>query len=395
MLCDFLQDPVEFVQKLLDERDKYDRIVTQSFNDDKTFRTALNLSFETFLNLNQRSPEFISLFVDDRLRKGLKGLSDGEIDVMLDKVMALFRYLQEKDVFEKYYRAHLSKRLLSGRPISDDAERSLLVKLKTECGYQFTSKLEGMFSDIKISREMMQEFRTWTADQQAKAGTAAAAAAGPSSSSAADGGAAAAPSSIDLQVQVLTTGSWPTQAICQCHLPRELERCCDDFRNFYLATHNGRRLVWQTNMGTADLRVDFGAKRHEINVSTYQMVVLLLFNDVDQLTYKEIAQATEIPASDLRRCLQSLALVKGKNILRKEPQGKDVSETDVFHFNDKFQSKLYKIKVGTVAAQKEGESEKLETRQKVEEDRKPQIEAAIVRIMKSRKVSAHICDGAC
>ena len=52
----------------------------------------------------------------------------------LDKVMMLFRYLQEKDVFEKYYKQHLAKRLLSGRTVSDDAERSLLVKLKTECG---------------------------------------------------------------------------------------------------------------------------------------------------------------------------------------------------------------------------------------------------------------------
>ena len=46
------------------------------------------------------------------------------------------RYIQEKDIFEKYYKQHLAKRLLSGRTVSDDAERSLLVKLKTECGYQ-------------------------------------------------------------------------------------------------------------------------------------------------------------------------------------------------------------------------------------------------------------------
>ena len=56
------------------------------------------------------------------------------MEATLDKVMMLFRYLQEKDVFEKYYKQHLAKRLLSGRTVSDDAERSLLVKLKTECG---------------------------------------------------------------------------------------------------------------------------------------------------------------------------------------------------------------------------------------------------------------------
>ena len=36
-----------------------------------------------------------------------------------------------------------------------------------------------------------------------------------------------------------------------------------------------------------------------------------------------------------------------------------------------------------------GGTEKQETRQKVDEDRKPQIEAAIVRIMKSRKEMEH------
>jgi cullin 3 len=268
--------------------------------------------------------------------------------------------------------------------VAEEAERSLLVKLKTECGYQFTSKLESMFTDIKTSRDMMMEFRTKLSGQVG------AVASSSSVTAAAEGSSheAAAPS-IDLQVQVLTTGSWPTQAACSCNLPREVERCCEDFRNFYLETHSGRKLTWQTNMGTADLRVEFGSKRHELNVSTYQMCILMLFNDVDQLTYKEITQATEIPATDLKRSLQSLALVKGKNILRKDPQSKDISETDIFCFNDKFTSKLFKVKVGTVTAQKEGETEKQETRQRVEGDRNPEIDAAIVRIMKSRKVLDH------
>ncbi|TQD93243.1 hypothetical protein C1H46_021148 [Malus baccata] len=92
---------------------------------------------------------------------------------------------------------------------------------------------------------------------------------------------------------------------------------------------------------------------------------------------------------DLKRCLQSLACVKGKNVLRKEPMSKDIAEEDAFFFNDKFTSKFIKVKIGTVVAQRESEPENLETRQRVEEDRKPQIEAAIVRIMKSRRVLDH------
>jgi Cullin family len=69
------KDPVEFVARLLSEKDKYDRIISQAFSHDKTFQNALNLSFEHFINLNSRSPEYISLFMDDKLRKGLKARS--------------------------------------------------------------------------------------------------------------------------------------------------------------------------------------------------------------------------------------------------------------------------------------------------------------------------------
>lgn len=359
-----LKDPVDFVQRLLDEKDKHDKIISTAFNNDKTFQNALNSSFEYFINLNPRSPEYISLFVDDKLRKGLKGVSEEDVEVVLDKVMMLFRYLQEKDVFEKYYKQHLAKRLLSGKTVSDDAERSLIVKLKTECGYQFTSKLEGMFTDMKTSQDTMQGFYAAMGGELADGPT--------------------------LVVQVLTTGSWPTQSSTTCNLPSEILGVCEKFKNYYLGTHSGRRLSWQTNMGNADLKVTFGkGQKHELNVSTYQMCILMLFNNADQQSYKEIEQATEIPATDLKRCLQSLACAKGRNVLRKEPMSKDIGEDDVFFFNDKFTSKFYKVKIGTVVAQKESEPEKLETRQRVEEDRKPQIEAAIVRIMKARRVLDH------
>ena len=62
----------------------------------------------------------------------------------------------------------------------------------------------------------------------------------------------------------------------------------------------------------ADLKATFGSKRHELNVSTYQMVVLLLFNSADRLSYHEIAAATAIPPADLKRSLQSLACVKAR-----------------------------------------------------------------------------------
>ncbi|KAK9804506.1 hypothetical protein WJX73_000815 [Symbiochloris irregularis] len=368
------KDPVEFTERLLAEKDKYDKIVRGACCGDRAFQNAVNSSFEAFLNLCPRAPEYLSLFMDDRLKRGLKGASEDDVDSTLDAAMVLFRFLQEKDLFEKYYKQHLAKRLLSGRTVSDDAERSVLIRLKTECGYQFTSKLESMFTDIKTSTDTMRAYKAKRPPS-----------APPSEASTSGAGS----SEVDLSVQVLTTGSWPTPNAQKCTLPRELEAVCDDFRHFYLRTHSGRKLAWQTNMGHADLKAEFGDRKHELNVSTYQMCILLLFNNADQLAYRDIAAMTNIPHADLQRSLQSLALVKGRNVLRKEPMGKEVEETDVFHFNEAFTSKFYKVKIGTVSAQKESEPEKQETRLKVEEDRKPQIEAAIVRIMKARRTLDH------
>jgi len=57
-------------------------------------------------------------------------MSEQEIENVLDKSMVLFRFLQEKDVFERYYKQHLAKRLLLNKSVSDDSEKNMISKLK-------------------------------------------------------------------------------------------------------------------------------------------------------------------------------------------------------------------------------------------------------------------------
>jgi len=140
-------------------KDTFDYFLKDAFNDDKTFKKRINSDFEYFINLNQRSPEYLSLFIDDKLKKGSKELGDQEVEIVLDKAMMLFRYLEEKDVFERYYKQHLAKRLLLNKSASDDAEKNMISRLKTECGCQFTCKLEGMFKDITLSNSTADDFR--------------------------------------------------------------------------------------------------------------------------------------------------------------------------------------------------------------------------------------------
>ena len=62
-------------QSLLDLKDRFDHFLHESFNDDKQFKQMISSDFEYFINLNQKSPEYLSLFIDDKLKKGVKGES--------------------------------------------------------------------------------------------------------------------------------------------------------------------------------------------------------------------------------------------------------------------------------------------------------------------------------
>jgi cullin 1 len=60
--------------------------------------------------------------------------------------MVLFKYLEDKDVFQNFYSTKLSKRLIHQVSASDEAESSMIGKLKEACGFEYTQKLQRMFT---------------------------------------------------------------------------------------------------------------------------------------------------------------------------------------------------------------------------------------------------------
>ena len=90
---------------------------------------------------------------------------------------------------------------------------------------------------------------------------------------------------------------------------------------------------------------------------------------------------------ELRRTLQSLACGKVR-VLNKKPKGRDVNDGDSFSFNTDFVQKLYRIKVNAIQM-KETVEENTGTTERVFQDRQYQVDAAIVRIMKTRKSLSH------
>ncbi|TPX36563.1 hypothetical protein SmJEL517_g01214 [Synchytrium microbalum] len=356
------RDPT-MVTDLLAFKLRLDNLLVTSFAKNELFGNSMKESFEHFINQRQNKPaELIAKHLDGLLKSG-KGVTEEEVESMLDRCLVLFRFIHGKDVFEAFYKKDLAKRLLLNKSGSVDAEKSMLIKLKTECGAGFTSKLEGMFKDVELSKDIMISFNASPKHKNQL-------------------------ESIDLGVSVLTAVNWPTYPPAEALLPTELEKCQNVFKSYYEERHSGKKLTWVNSLGHCVLKASFPKGVKELSVSLFQAIVMLLFNTIHgSISFSDIQSQTRIEPKELSRTLQSLACGKVR-VLTKTPKGREVDPNDVFEFNETFDNALYRIKVNAIQM-KETVEEQKRTEEGVFQDRQYQVDAAIVRIMKTRKQLSH------
>jgi cullin-4 len=312
---------------------------------------------------------------------------DDQLEVALNDVMQLFRYINGKDVFEAFYKKDLAKRLLLNKTTSQDLERSMISRLKTECGADFTSKLEGMFKDMTLSKEVMDVYES---SEELKAHENVVNARVAADTERGDIPSSKVQGPVEMHIHVLTTGFWPTYPPSKVRLPLVLENEQKNFETFYNSKYSGRKMVWQHSLGVVILRAHFPKGRKELSVSCYQATVLMLFNcmvEGDRISFADIATSVNMSKDDLKRTLQSLACGKVR-VIKKRPKGKLVEETDHFIVAHDFKDRRLRIKINQIQI-KETKKEKAEVHESVLRDRMHVMDAAIVRIMKTRKKLVH------
>ena len=343
------------VESLITFKASMDEVLLKSFDSEDLFSKALRDQFASFINSRGDVPaEMMAKYIDSVLRSGNKKFNEDDLEIQMTRLMDIFRFIASKDVFEAFYKKDLAKRLLLNKSASSDAETSLLKKLRVECGPQFTSKLEGMFKDIDISREYN---RTLPGSQ--------------------------------LEVMILSQGAWPTYPEVKVQLPENMSSVLDEYQAHYHKSHSGRKLMWRHTLGQCQIKAVFPKGDKELSVSLFQGIVLLLFNADQTLSYKDIQIRTGLDDKELIRTMQSLACGKAETrVLLKHPKGKDVLDTDTFKINDLFQNPKKMVKINQIQMKETAEENKA-THARVIQDRSFEIQAAIIRIMKSAKRKTH------
>ncbi|KAL4841537.1 hypothetical protein H8958_008366 [Nasalis larvatus] len=199
--------PTLFVESVLEVHGKFIQLINTVLNGDQHFMSALDKALT--LVVNYREPKSVCKAPE---LKSAKGMTENEVEDRLTSFITVFKYIGDKDVFQKFYARMLAKRLIHGLSMSMDSEEAMINKLK--------------------------------------------------------------------------------------------------FELFYSQHFSGRKLTWLHYLCTGEVKMNYLGKPYVAMVTTYQMAVLLAFNNSETVSYKELQDSTQMNEKELTKTIKSLLDVK-------------------------------------------------------------------------------------
>jgi cullin 1 len=357
-------DPKAYVDALLEVHTQYSALVQKAFTGESEFVRSLDNACREYVNRNKvcekkssKSPELLAKHSDNVLKKSTKATEEDNMEKLLDQCMTIFKYVEDKDVFQKFYSRHLAKRLVNGTSASGDAETSMISKLKDASGFEYTNKLQRMFQDVQTSKDLNNAYEEWRSQAIDKEDR---------------------KEDVDATYQILGTGSWPLQPPTSPFAPPDvIIKTYERFQAFYSNKHGGRKLSWLWHLCKGEIRANY-AKMNKVpytfSVSTYQMAILLMFNESNTVTYDDMAEITSLAKETLD---PSIAIMIKAKVLTASPEGASPQSGTSYSLNYGFKNKKLKVNLN-IAIKSEQKQEVEDTHKTIEEDRKMLMQVCVL-----------------
>ena len=372
----------ELVKNIIKLIEKVDSIkVKLNISNDKKYSNLFNLHIYNFINYNEYKqvfPKILAKYMDIQFRNYKTKYNYDEILIVIEKSLNLFKFIEEKDIFEQFYRRFLAAKLLSNI-YYEEIEAKIISKLKLECGAIYTHRCEVMINDIKSSENMFQQFRTSQFFYNS--------------------------AKIEFSVKILTQGNWPIIGLDTLNIASlnktknksfEFIDILIHFQKFFTKFYPGKKLYFKMNLGNADVVAKLNKGLYFLNLSTLQTFICLVLNKQKKISYKlllevlNIKEAT-IANSHIYPLIKSGLLLLNENKWQssKDDASKEfeIDSTAVISLNLNFYSKHQKIKFNLIK-----NNEKIIANHKpdaIVAERKYLIEASIIRFMKNKKMIDH------
>ena len=329
-----------------------ERVFNQGIQATDSSGTSVTISFS----------EILAQYSDTVVRRG----DEAEMEKSLDQVVGILTHISDRDAFQSHARELLAKRLLTPfSKVSEVGERLLLTKLKQRCGAQFTAPFEGMINDKTSSNELSQRFKDYMGS--------------------AEGEFTLIP--YEFNCMVLKTGIWPKLPVESLSIPFGCAVVLQKFESFYKSIADRRVLKWCHSHGGVLLQCNFSKGLRELQINMLQACVLLLFSEKDQLAVQDIANQLNVKVEELPAVLSAYA--KNRILIRRTDSAQaPLSPTDDFAVNLDFTSAHRKIQI-PLSNPRVSVANSIRLAQQVDDDRRPAIDACIVRVMKSRRELSH------
>ncbi|VDM96638.1 unnamed protein product [Thelazia callipaeda] len=337
-------DPEKYVEQLLSMFLKFSILIKDGFYDDPRFLTMRDKAFQDVVNdtcvfkmeiisskgrgtnrsqAESRCPELLANFTDLLLRKTSlsKRLTSEEVDAKLNDVLLVLKYVQNKDIFMRYYKGHLTRRLLLETSVDQEKEEQMIAKMR-EGGMpaDYINKLLRMLQDIEVNKDLNNSFRnSFTSNGRYLADS--------------------------ISIKVLNAGAWSRGTLdrTQIQMPRELEDFIYEVEDFYRKQHSGRKLQWHHHWSHGTLIFTNAMGKFDLDVTTLQLSVLYCWNDRPhaKLSFECLHTASQLSAPELAKTLYSLVAfpkirhqVLCTNSLTLNPR--DFNDSTLFWINQQF-----------------------------------------------------------